>query len=217
MNGRQVLDVDQGKEKRWEEKHAQHSATVGFFPAEVGLVEIDELRDWRSNNLILPLPSKPVIRALTCFELFSPIIPSAHYTVGHRSTKSRALWLDVIEGRQHKLLHGYYCTWQPDDEERAKGITSSPRLWLGFVWLWLHILEAKAKAVREGLAWLGFGSSQGLGDIFFPVPGYRSNLQWWLRINPRARINECTMFLGIIWHWSIESESRKSLSTTRQP
>ncbi|KAJ7467527.1 P-loop containing nucleoside triphosphate hydrolase protein [Mycena latifolia] len=40
------------------------------------------------------------------------------------STKSRALWLDVIEGRRHKLHHGYYCTRQPDDEERAKGITS---------------------------------------------------------------------------------------------
>ncbi|KAJ7149427.1 P-loop containing nucleoside triphosphate hydrolase protein [Mycena crocata] len=40
------------------------------------------------------------------------------------STKSRALWLDVIEGRRHKLFHGYYCTRQPDDEERAKGISS---------------------------------------------------------------------------------------------
>ncbi|KAJ6535019.1 hypothetical protein B0H19DRAFT_1323241 [Mycena capillaripes] len=28
------------------EKCAQHSVTVGFFPVEVGLVEIDELRDW---------------------------------------------------------------------------------------------------------------------------------------------------------------------------
>ncbi|KAJ7816721.1 hypothetical protein B0H13DRAFT_1923424 [Mycena leptocephala] len=50
MNGRQVLDVDRGKEKRWKEKRAQHSVTVGFFPAEVGLVEIDELRDWRSAD-----------------------------------------------------------------------------------------------------------------------------------------------------------------------
>jgi hypothetical protein len=41
------------------------------------------------------------------------------------STKSRALWLDVIEGRRHPLRHGYYCTRQPDDEERAKEITSA--------------------------------------------------------------------------------------------
>ncbi|KAJ7483869.1 P-loop containing nucleoside triphosphate hydrolase protein [Mycena galericulata] len=39
------------------------------------------------------------------------------------STKARALWLDVIEGRRHKLHHGYYCTRQPDEDERAKGMT----------------------------------------------------------------------------------------------
>jgi hypothetical protein len=33
------------------------------------------------------------------------------------------LWLDVIEGRRHKLHHGYYCTRQPDEAERIKGIT----------------------------------------------------------------------------------------------
>ncbi|KAJ7208660.1 P-loop containing nucleoside triphosphate hydrolase protein [Mycena pura] len=41
------------------------------------------------------------------------------------STKLRAEWLDVIEGRRHKLLHGYYCTRQPDDEERSDGITTA--------------------------------------------------------------------------------------------
>ncbi|KAJ6610621.1 P-loop containing nucleoside triphosphate hydrolase protein [Mycena sp. CBHHK59/15] len=40
------------------------------------------------------------------------------------SMKSRALWLDVIEGQKHQLRHGYYCTRQPDDDERAKGITT---------------------------------------------------------------------------------------------
>lgn len=41
------------------------------------------------------------------------------------ATKSRDLWLDVIEGRRFPLRHGYYCTRQPDDEERANGITPS--------------------------------------------------------------------------------------------
>lgn len=35
------------------------------------------------------------------------------------------LWLDVIEGRRHPLTHGYYCTRQPDDSQRAAMITSS--------------------------------------------------------------------------------------------
>ena len=43
--------------------------------------------------------------------------------LGSGSTKARDLWLDVIEGRRHPLLHGYYCTRQPDDDERASNIT----------------------------------------------------------------------------------------------
>ena len=39
-------------------------------------------------------------------------------------TKARNLWLDVIEGRRSPLLHGYYCTRQPDDVERANHISS---------------------------------------------------------------------------------------------
>lgn len=31
----------------------------------------------------------------------------------------------MIEGRRHKLHHGYYCTRQPDEDEHAKGITAS--------------------------------------------------------------------------------------------
>jgi hypothetical protein len=40
-------------------------------------------------------------------------------------------------------------------------------LWLGFVGLWLNIPEAKAKALEEGLAWPGFGLSQGFEFFFF--------------------------------------------------
>ncbi|KAG6843814.1 hypothetical protein H0H87_012992 [Tephrocybe sp. NHM501043] len=38
-------------------------------------------------------------------------------------TKSREIWLDIIEGRRHPLVHGYYCTRQPDDAQRAAEIT----------------------------------------------------------------------------------------------
>lgn len=41
------------------------------------------------------------------------------------SINARTLWLDVIEGRKHSLKHGYYCTRQPDDAERHKGITTA--------------------------------------------------------------------------------------------
>ena len=46
-------------------------------------------------------------------------------TLGAGATKARDLWLEVIEGRRFPLRHGYYCTRQPDDEERANGITTS--------------------------------------------------------------------------------------------
>ncbi|KAJ7230306.1 hypothetical protein GGX14DRAFT_410413, partial [Mycena pura] len=34
------------------------------------------------------------------------------------------------------------------------GLALKPRLWLGFGGLWLHFRQAKAQAIREGLAWL---------------------------------------------------------------
>ena len=44
-------------------------------------------------------------------------------TLAEGSIKSRNQWLDVLEGRRHPLLHGYYCTRQPDDRERSCGIS----------------------------------------------------------------------------------------------
>jgi hypothetical protein len=41
------------------------------------------------------------------------------------STKSQELWLDVLEGRRYPLTHGYYCTRQPDDADRTRGISSA--------------------------------------------------------------------------------------------
>jgi GTP-binding protein EngB required for normal cell division len=42
-------------------------------------------------------------------------------TAGNR--KSKQLWLEVIEGSRHPLKHGYFCTRQPDEDERFRGIT----------------------------------------------------------------------------------------------
>ena len=39
------------------------------------------------------------------------------------AVQPRSLWLDVIEGRRHPTKHGYYCTRQPDEDERVSGIT----------------------------------------------------------------------------------------------
>lgn len=44
-------------------------------------------------------------------------------TIPAGSTKRRDMWLDVLEGREHALQHGYYCTRQPDDDQRLAGIT----------------------------------------------------------------------------------------------
>ena len=37
----------------------------------------------------------------------------------------REMWLDVLEGRDHQLKHGYYCSRQPNDDERREGITQA--------------------------------------------------------------------------------------------
>jgi hypothetical protein len=44
-------------------------------------------------------------------------------TVPSGATKSKELWLDVIEGRRFPLKLGYFCTRQPDEDERAARIT----------------------------------------------------------------------------------------------
>ncbi len=46
-------------------------------------------------------------------------------TLSSGSTKARSMWLEVLEGRRHSLRHGYYCTRQPDDDERTRGITGA--------------------------------------------------------------------------------------------
>ncbi|KAA1467036.1 P-loop containing nucleoside triphosphate hydrolase protein [Dentipellis sp. KUC8613] len=40
-----------------------------------------------------------------------------------KGSKSRDLYLSVIEGHSRTLLHGYFCTRQPDDDDREGGLT----------------------------------------------------------------------------------------------
>ncbi|GBE86763.1 P-loop containing nucleoside triphosphate hydrolase protein [Sparassis latifolia] len=89
----------------------------------------------KGNCLILVcLPMSDDIDNQRAARLASEEDPSGSRTIGvltkpdtlpQGATKSRELWLDVIEGRHHALTHGYYCTRQPDDEERNAGITTA--------------------------------------------------------------------------------------------
>ncbi|KAF8434537.1 P-loop containing nucleoside triphosphate hydrolase protein [Boletus edulis BED1] len=51
-------------------------------------------------------------------------------TLGDGAVNSKQLWLDVIEGRQHTLKHGYYCVRLPDDAQRAQHLSRAalPRI-----------------------------------------------------------------------------------------
>ncbi|KAG9311765.1 P-loop containing nucleoside triphosphate hydrolase protein [Chiua virens] len=43
--------------------------------------------------------------------------------LGDGAVGSKKNWLDVIEGRQHPLKHGYYCVRLPDDAQRAQRLS----------------------------------------------------------------------------------------------
>lgn len=43
--------------------------------------------------------------------------------LGPGSTGSRQKWKEILEGKDHQLVHGYYCVRLPDDEERSRGIS----------------------------------------------------------------------------------------------
>ncbi|KAF8434538.1 P-loop containing nucleoside triphosphate hydrolase protein [Boletus edulis BED1] len=44
-------------------------------------------------------------------------------TLGDGAVNSKKSWLDVIEGRQHTLKHGYYCVRLPDDAQRTQRLS----------------------------------------------------------------------------------------------
>ena len=45
--------------------------------------------------------------------------------LGDGAVNAKQFWLDVIEGRQHPLKHGYYCVRLPDDAQRAQRLSRS--------------------------------------------------------------------------------------------
>ncbi|KAF7360121.1 hypothetical protein MVEN_00740500 [Mycena venus] len=103
-------------------------------PEIVNLVEEMVLSHIRGNCLILvALPMTDDIENQKALRLARQEDPEGTRTIGVLTkpdmlsvgSKARDSWLDVIEGRKHRLIHGYFCTRQPDDAERNKNITSA--------------------------------------------------------------------------------------------
>ncbi|KAI0324482.1 hypothetical protein GY45DRAFT_1393054 [Cubamyces sp. BRFM 1775] len=98
----------------------------------VQLVEDMVTSHIKGNSLILvTLPMSDDIENQKAARLAHQADPRGLRTIGVMtkpdtlttgSTKARQMWLDVLEGRRHPLLHGYYCTRQPDDDERLQGL-----------------------------------------------------------------------------------------------
>ncbi|KAK7679580.1 hypothetical protein QCA50_017290 [Cerrena zonata] len=99
----------------------------------VHMVEDLVLSYIRSKCLILvTIPMSDDIENQRAVRLAKEVDPEGHRTIGvltkpdtltAGAVKVRELWLDVIEDRRHKLKYGYYCTRQPDEDERMRGIT----------------------------------------------------------------------------------------------
>ncbi|RDB17526.1 Interferon-induced GTP-binding protein Mx2 [Hypsizygus marmoreus] len=102
-------------------------------PKVVKLVEDMVVSHIKGNCLILvAVPMTDDIENQKALRLARQEDPDGRRTIGvvtkpdmltTGSTKALNLWLDVIEGRRHALSHGYYCTRQPDDAQRAADIT----------------------------------------------------------------------------------------------
>lgn len=106
-------------------------------PEIVQLVEDLVLSHIKGNCLILvTLPMSDDIDNQKAARLARDVDPAGTRTIGvltkpdtlpPGSVKLRELWLEVLEGRSvsNHLVHGYFCTRQPDDAERAGGITAA--------------------------------------------------------------------------------------------
>ncbi|KIK58161.1 hypothetical protein GYMLUDRAFT_74954 [Collybiopsis luxurians FD-317 M1] len=102
-------------------------------PESVQLTE-DMVTSYISTKCIIlvAVPMTDDIENQKAFRLARQEDPDGHRTIGvltkpdmitNGSKKVLQNWLDVIEGRQHRLAHGYFCTRQPDDDERATHLT----------------------------------------------------------------------------------------------
>ncbi|KAK7040881.1 hypothetical protein VNI00_009477 [Paramarasmius palmivorus] len=99
----------------------------------IRLVEELVLSHTQGNCLILvALPMTDDIENQKALRLARQVDPTGQRTIGVMtkpdmlgpgSRKALDLWVDVIEGRRHPLVHGYYCTRQPNDDERSKGVS----------------------------------------------------------------------------------------------
>ncbi|KAI0087492.1 P-loop containing nucleoside triphosphate hydrolase protein [Irpex rosettiformis] len=102
-------------------------------PEVVRLVEQLVASHIKGNSVILvTLPMSDDIENQKALQLAKEADPFGLRTVGvltkpdtipPGATKSRELWLEVIEGRRFPLKLGYFCTRQPDEDERAAHIT----------------------------------------------------------------------------------------------
>ncbi|KAJ7196517.1 P-loop containing nucleoside triphosphate hydrolase protein [Mycena pura] len=103
-------------------------------PEVVQLVEDMVVSHIRGNCLILvALPMTDDIENQKAMRLAHQQDPEGRRTIGvltkpdvlSERSNARNQWLDVLEGRKHVLQHGYYCTRQPDDDERNRNITTA--------------------------------------------------------------------------------------------
>ncbi|KAG6811611.1 hypothetical protein H0H92_006626 [Tricholoma furcatifolium] len=102
-------------------------------PDTVKLVEDMVVSHIKGDCLILvALPMTDDIENQKALRLARQVDPDGGRTIGvmtkvdmltEGQLKAREIWLDIIEGRRHSLVHGYYCTRQPDDAQRLAKIT----------------------------------------------------------------------------------------------
>ncbi|KAG8216434.1 P-loop containing nucleoside triphosphate hydrolase protein [Butyriboletus roseoflavus] len=89
----------------------------------------------RPNTIILTtIPMSDDIQNQQSVRLAREVDPDGERTIGiltkpdmlgDGAVNARQSWLDVIEGRQHPLKHGYYCVRLPDDAQRAQRMSRS--------------------------------------------------------------------------------------------
>ncbi|KAJ3710473.1 P-loop containing nucleoside triphosphate hydrolase protein [Lentinula raphanica] len=100
-------------------------------PDVVELVENLVISRISGNCIILvTVPMTDDIENQKAFRLARQVDPEGCRTIGvltkpdmlqSGSSKMLQNWLDVLEGRRHPLQLGYFCTRQPDDDERMDG------------------------------------------------------------------------------------------------
>ncbi|KAI0041017.1 hypothetical protein FA95DRAFT_1611344 [Auriscalpium vulgare] len=93
----------------------------------VKLVESLVVDHIKGNTLILvTVPMSDDLENQKALTLARQADPDGKRTIARcylKGLQVSRFWLEVIEGRKRPLLHGYYCTRQPDDDEREAGIT----------------------------------------------------------------------------------------------